>query len=103
MLHKSVLVMNRHNLTEPDIFVSFSVFFASSESIYTELLDRSCYRSLLTLLHSERPKLYAILAFLSAIGLNHNPTALRKAKIVCNFGFSECNRVKSSFMFSSYV
>ena len=23
-----------------------------------------------------------------------NPTALRKAKIVCNFGFSECNRVK---------
>ena len=36
----------------------------------------------LTLLHSERPKLYAILAFLSAIGLNfrlhgmliHSPT-----------------------------
>ena len=23
-----------------------------------------------------------------------NPTALRKAKIVCNFGLSECNRVK---------
>ena len=23
-----------------------------------------------------------------------NPTALRKAKIVYNFGFSECNRVK---------
>ena len=23
-----------------------------------------------------------------------NPTALRKAKIVCNFGFSECSRVK---------
>ena len=22
-----------------------------------------------------------------------NPTALRKAKIVCNFGLSECNRV----------
>ena len=24
-----------------------------------------------------------------------NPIALRKAKIVCNFGLSECNRVKS--------
>ena len=23
-----------------------------------------------------------------------NPVALRKAKIVCNFGLSECNRVK---------
>ena len=23
-----------------------------------------------------------------------NPIALRKAKIVCNFGFSECSRVK---------
>ena len=23
-----------------------------------------------------------------------NPTALRKAKIACNFGLSECNRVK---------
>ena len=28
-----------------------------------------CFRSLLTLLHSERPKLHTILAFLSAIGL----------------------------------
>ena len=25
-----------------------------------------------------------------------NPTALRKAKIVCNFGLSECNRVNVS-------
>ena len=24
-----------------------------------------------------------------------NPTALRKSKIVCNFGLSECNRVKA--------
>ena len=24
----------------------------------------------------------------------HNPIALRKAKIACNFGLSECNRVK---------
>ena len=30
------------------------------------------YLSVLTLLHSERPKLYAILAFLSAIGLSNN-------------------------------
>ena len=28
------------------------------------------YISYLTLLHSERPKLYGVLAFLSAIGLN---------------------------------
>ena len=36
------------------------------------LTDRSdrMYKSHLTLLHSERPKLYGVLAFLSAIGLN---------------------------------
>ena len=45
----------------------------------------SCgYYCALTLMHSERPKLYTI-----------NPNALRKAKIVYNFGFSECIRVKS--------
>ena len=91
----------------------------------------------LTLLHSERPKLYTILAFLSAIGLTlrpnikkpvfsemklylqlrasvfiflgkylaisafpetgdtFNPTAFRKAKIVYNFGLSQCNRVNT--------
>ena len=26
--------------------------------------------------------------------LDFNPIALRKAKIICNFGLSECNRVK---------
>ena len=26
--------------------------------------------------------------------LSFNPIALRKAKIACNFGLSECNRVK---------
>ena len=58
----------------------------------------------ITLLHSERPKLYTILAFLSAVRLKgnkrpchsdfcdltasvFNPTALRKAKIVYNFVF----------------
>ena len=28
------------------------------------------------------------------MALTLNPTSLRKAKIVCNFGLSECNRVK---------
>ena len=27
-----------------------------------------------------------------------NPIPLRKAKIVCNFGLSECNRVKDSYV-----
>ena len=27
-----------------------------------------------------------------------NPTALRKAKIVCNFGLFECNRVKTPYL-----
>ena len=34
---------------------------------------------LLTLLHSERPKLYAILAFPSAIGLSDGQGAVRQA------------------------
>ena len=32
----------------------------------------------------------------SALIVLLNPIALRKAKIVYNFGFSECNRVKNS-------
>ena len=47
----------------------------------------------LTLLHSERPKLYTILAFLSAIGLK-SESECNRVKIVYNFGLSECNRVK---------
>ena len=31
-----------------------------------------------------------------------NPSALRKAKIVCNFGLSECNRVKTKFSVDSH-
>ena len=31
-----------------------------------------------------------------SIFVSFNPIALRKAKIVCNFGLSECNRVKGS-------
>ena len=34
--------------------------------------------------------------------LTLNPTALRKAKIVYNFGFSECNRVKSTLTHTLY-
>ena len=45
----------------------------------------------LTLLHSERPKL-KMKIFNDRWSLN--PIALRKAKIVYNFGLSECNRVK---------
>ena len=44
----------------------------------------------LTLLHSERPKLYTILAFAEC----------NRFKIVYNFGLSECNKVKD---FSHFV
>ena len=39
------------------------------DSKKSEVGEWSCYVEISTLLHSERPKLYAILAFLSAIGL----------------------------------
>ena len=60
------------------------------------LLIHSMHLSL-TLLHSEQPKLSAVLAkrflaILSAVDLI-NPVAHRKAKIVYNFGLDECNRV----------
>ena len=29
------------------------------------------------------------------VRVKFNPIALRKSKIVCNFGLSECNRVKA--------
>ena len=32
-----------------------------------------------------------------------NPIALRKAKIVYNFGLSECNRVKDAFSFVDII
>ena len=35
-------------------------------------------------------------AFLESVPIYFNPTALRKAKIVCNFGLSECSRVKQA-------
>ena len=33
------------------------------------------------------------------LNLLFNPIALRKAKIVCNFGLSKCNRVNTSVVF----
>ena len=35
--------------------------------------------------------------------LSINPTALRKAKIVYNFGLSECNRVKTQIVTSQLI
>ena len=62
----------------------------------------------LTLLHSERPKLYGVLAILSAIGLRYivmyniqfqiNPIALRKTKTLWSFGHSEGNRVNLRYI-----
>ena len=43
-----------------------------------DIYDVLSYNTVLTLLHSERPKLYAILAFLSAIGL--------KTRVLCRVG-----------------
>ena len=44
---------------------------------------------LLERLFAHSRNLFCILHYMS-----FNPIALRKAKIVCNFGLSECNRVK---------
>ena len=43
----------------------------STVTVRPEDICNSCTMVCLTLLHSERPKLYAILAFLSAIGLRN--------------------------------
>ena len=40
--------------------------------------NKDLYALILTLSQSERPKLYTILAFLSAIGLNHNHLVSKK-------------------------
>ena len=54
-----------------------------------------CICTFLTLLHSERPKLYTILAFLSAVGL-------KRCICIYNFGLSECSRVKKVHMHIEY-
>ena len=61
-------------------------------TIKTGLQGRTISRTLLTQLHSIRPKLYTILAFLSALGLRAGLPGIR---IVYNFGLSECTRVKA--------
>ena len=62
------------NSADPDELSEYSLFgFERVKVIHVEPL---------TLLHSERPKLHIILAFLSAIEL-----------LVYNFGLSECSRV----------
>ena len=60
--------------------LSLTVFTRSTEAIFfAGKIVRSFYTTALknAKLHSKR-----------------HPTALKKAKIVCNFGHSECNRVK---------
>ena len=42
------------------------------------------YTLVLTLLHSERPKLYAILAFLSAVGLNTGTCFQQSTTTLCS-------------------
>ena len=48
---------------------------------------------------SEDASLSILFFHLFLIGVNFNPIELRKAKIVCNFGLSECNRVKGQNLF----
>ena len=48
--------------------------------------------ALLTLLHSEQPKFYGVLAILSAIGLKYSRNFNTGDR--WSFGHSECNRVK---------
>ena len=72
--HRSILLINAMVIGHPCALLSgTSVFsnpsaFMSGTSVFSNPSAFLCI--LLTLLHSERPKLYTILAFLSAIGLN---------------------------------
>ena len=54
----------------------------------------------LILLHSERPKLYSILAFLSAIGFNHDTPESQKQWRLENFSlFPSKNYVVTSYQY----
>ena len=68
------------NFTKSNSF--HDLLIASLEERKSILKEKNCSQrsefSPLTLLHSERPKLYAILAFLSAIGLRVNPYGKKK-------------------------
>ena len=54
----------------PSNKVSVTILFQGPAFQKIVSLMESLVKGLLTLLHSERPKLYTILAFLSAVGLN---------------------------------
>ena len=56
-------------LRETTIPFSFLPPWVNSEE---QIFSPKCMLFPLTLLHSERPKLYTILAFLSAVGLTYN-------------------------------
>ena len=53
-------------------FLNDLTSFRREAELMAELLPLKLYLFTLTLLHSERPKLYTILAFLSARGLNYH-------------------------------
>ena len=107
----TLLHSERPNLYTILAFLSAVGLISMSNADGRKLLPLKMHWYNLTLLHSERPKLYTILAFLSAVGLismsnadgrkllplkmhwYNNPIALRKAKIVYNFGLSECSRI----------
>ena len=73
----------------PQIFFLLFVMCKRTPSNFSTTIRKilHIYKTCLTLLHSERPKLYTILAFLSA---NTILVFLSEAKIVYNFGLSEC-------------
>ena len=71
-------------IPRPPIFATG--YFSFATTFYTRYMYKGANRKslklfFLTLLHSVRPKLYTILAFLSAIGLNTQLNDLRK--IIC--------------------
>ena len=62
---------------------SFEAMCLSQAHIYKEMFT-----------HLEQDIRYSCLLHLNPIALRNNPIALRKAKIVYNFGLSACSRVK---------
>ena len=69
-----------HSLTCPLFLQRETTFVKSCLLPWMEKSFQNGVNSL-TLLHSEQPKLYAILAFLSAIGLRFDPNLESKFKI----------------------
>ena len=71
MIHTIVAdgkILNAHNLMKLGKGISHSKFRIGVGNL-TQNLKKSFANSVLTLLHSERPKLYGVLAVLRAIGL----------------------------------